>query len=311
MDRGVVAGELLVFFPDVDRGGETESPPGDVVAIVTSSGCSCRQLPGQSLIAVSCDGGTEELAEKVRGALLAERPESYVTRPLGDNNKAVLVSVEGMTCNSCVKLIERSLPEQQRGVRGVRVSLKRMEAFVEYEASSTTAGDISTTIYDMGFDTEVKTSFPTDTSSLPAVLEVTEKEKEEVTTVVLGVKGMVCHSCVKNIQTNIGEKEEVKEVVVSLENATATITFSSSVTVEELCTAIEDLGFDAAPQQWEGTEVEGKKKGNDQKEKATWMQGSPRATSPEGVSPERVKVKGRANWTAVSHLSTSMLSVAS
>ena len=291
MDRAATV-ELLIFFPDVDIGKERESPPGDVIAAVTASGGSCRQLSGESLTAITGDSrGAEELAERLKGAVAVE---GYVTRPLGDSNRAVLIGVEGMTCNSCVKLIERSLPEQQSGVRGVRVSLKRREAFVEYDPSTSPA-DISTAIYDMGFDTEIKSLFPAASSSLPAVLEVVKVE-DKVKTVVIAVKGMVCHSCVKNIEMNIGKKEGVEGVVVSLEEATATVTFSpSSVTVADLCTSIEDLGFDASPLEGEKPELEEVgKKDNEEREKSTCMQ----------ASPQRVEVKGRVSWKKVSHFFT-------
>lgn len=71
---------------------------------------------------------------------------------------ATLIQVEGMTCNSCVKLIESTVPTRD-GVGGVKVSLANKEAFVVYDALKTNAKDISSDIYDMGFDTEMAAQF--------------------------------------------------------------------------------------------------------------------------------------------------------
>ena len=65
-------------------------------------------------------------------------------------------------------------------------------------------------------------------------------------TVTIGVEGMVCKSCVNNIEGNVGKMNGVASVKVSLEEKRAVIEYESSkVSPQELCTAIEDLGFEA------------------------------------------------------------------
>lgn len=65
--------------------------------------------------------------------------------------------------------------------------------------------------------------------------------------VVIGVEGMVCQSCVSNVQTNLSKMNGVVTITVSLADKNASVTYDSSVvSVEDLCTAIEDLGFEAS-----------------------------------------------------------------
>ncbi len=177
----------------------------------------------------SCTVGLNELNEagEARGLCL-------VTAALSPTSHTALVAVEGMTCNSCVKMIESTL-SQREGVAGVRVSLKHKEAFVQFDPRLQSAQDLVTAIFDMGFDAEMK---------IVLSPEAAESKGEEV--VVIGVEGMVCHSCVQNIEANVGKIKGVKEVKVSLEGKNARVTYVPSlVGPKELSDAIEDLGFEA------------------------------------------------------------------
>ena len=82
-------------------------------------------------------------------------PEAPPSSPLpaGTSLSAVLLSVESMTCHSCVKLIESTLGLEP-GVAAVNLSLGRKEAIVQYSESQTSTDVISTVIYDMGFEVE-------------------------------------------------------------------------------------------------------------------------------------------------------------
>lgn len=65
--------------------------------------------------------------------------------------------------------------------------------------------------------------------------------------VVIGVEGMVCQSCVSNVQTNVGKMNGVVSITVSLADKNARVTYDGLVlSVKDLCTAIEDLGFEAS-----------------------------------------------------------------
>lgn len=79
---------------------------------------------------------------------------------------------------------------------------------------------------------------------LPDRDEQTATSKQSV---VIGIEGMVCQSCVSNVQTNVSQMNGVVSITVSLADKNASVTYDSAVvSVEDLCTAIEDLGFEAS-----------------------------------------------------------------
>ena len=158
-----------------------------------------------------------------------------VSRPLRDENHVSLLTVAGMTCSSCVKLIETTV-RQMEGINSIKVSLSQSEAFIEYQPAVTTPENLCTMIYDMGFDASIKAVVPANPNSTTTLTDR------------FSVVGMVCMSCVNNIETNIGKMAGVKSVNVSLDHNTATVQYyPSTITPVKLCEAIKDLGFETSP----------------------------------------------------------------
>lgn len=63
----------------------------------------------------------------------------------------------------------------------------------------------------------------------------------------LGVKGMTCSSCVRNIEAHVGQLPGVKGVRVSLEAECARFVFDGGlVSAEQLAEAVEDMGFECS-----------------------------------------------------------------
>ena len=81
-----------------------------------------------------------------------------------------LIKVEGMTCNSCVKLIESGVGDMN-GVVNIKVYLNDKLSIIQHH-DSVTSEEISTAIYDMGFDVEIVY-----TNDLNHVLGPTDLEK--------------------------------------------------------------------------------------------------------------------------------------
>ena len=230
-------------LPEVEQCVPLNYPAGENVALLKTD--------------IRSDKG-REACEAIK-ALLEQRGLSGVVAPStappssplpeGTDLRAVLLTVEGMTCQSCVKLIETTLG-LETGVAAVNVSLERKEAFVQYSEAQTNTDVISTVIYDMGFDVEKVMDLPA--KPQPAIAVITPSNQSSVametpSIVTLSVKGMVCMSCVNNIQTNVGAIEGVEAVQVSLEACTATITYRPSVIgPEDLVRAVEELGFEAS-----------------------------------------------------------------
>ena len=132
----------------------------------------------------------------------------------------------------------------------MNVSLGREEAIVQYSESQTSTDVISTVIYDMGFDVEKIMDLAAKSQPAVAVIALANQPSvamETSSVVTLSVEGMVCTSCVNNIQTNVGTVVGVDAVHVSLEGHTATITYRPSmIGPEELVRKVEELGFEAS-----------------------------------------------------------------
>lgn len=79
-----------------------------------------------------------------------------ISSPLSPQNSVCLLSAEGMTCNSCVKLIQSNISDVA-GVLTIRVSLQFKKAFVEYNPGLVQPVELASSIYDMGFDSQVLT----------------------------------------------------------------------------------------------------------------------------------------------------------
>ena len=174
-------------------------------------------------------------ASAINDVLQAHELSGHVAMPLATGNGAMaVISVLGMTCDSCTKLIESRVSSID-GVNCIAVSLQHNETFVEYNSQVTNIEQITTVMCDAGYD------------ALPLTVitchNVTANSTVKVVTV--GVQGMVCMNCVNIIENNIGRRSGVTLVRASLEQNNATIEYDSTVVNEhQLKDAIEDLGFE-------------------------------------------------------------------
>lgn len=121
------------------------------------------QRDGVQSISVSLAANTAQIRyspAKVTAEQLQEAIEDmgFDARLLGDDictvNKDVRtakISVEGMTCMSCVKTIEGTMSSKP-GVKSIMVSLTDKQAAIEYDEAITTPEDLRAWIEDMGFD---------------------------------------------------------------------------------------------------------------------------------------------------------------
>ena len=79
--------------------------------------------------------------------------------------------------------------------------------------------------------------------------------------VVIDVAGMVCHSCVQNIETNIRKMEGIYAIEVSLSDENARVQYNPALTTpNKLCDAMEEIGFPAKVQGMPDLGVEDKTK---------------------------------------------------
>uniref|UniRef100_A0A8D9A569 P-type Cu(+) transporter n=1 Tax=Cacopsylla melanoneura TaxID=428564 RepID=A0A8D9A569_9HEMI len=99
---------------------------------------------------------------------------------------------------------------------------------------------------DKGSETNTSAS-PDVVVEVPDTLDPPSSSAEEMaSTVLIGIEGMTCMSCVNTITDSIRQKPGVFNIKVSLEQKNANIRFNPIVTNEEtLRISIEEMGFDA------------------------------------------------------------------
>ncbi|XP_077290044.1 copper-transporting ATPase 1 isoform X2 [Arctopsyche grandis] len=148
---------------------------------------------------------------------------------------AAKINIEGMTCMSCVNNITSTV-NKLPGVFSIRVELSEKAGYLKYNPSLTSAADIAAAIYDMGFETSLDAN-----ETLPKVLVIDSKLKS----CTIGVEGMTCNSCVRNIEGTVGEKLGIINITVSLSDKNASIKYDSEKTnPSEISSWIYDMGFD-------------------------------------------------------------------
>ncbi|KAI9486042.1 MAG: hypothetical protein EXX96DRAFT_547484 [Benjaminiella poitrasii] len=143
---------------------------------------------------------------------------------MSGNSQVTCLPVQGMTCQSCVRAITNALSSIE-GIQSVNVDLESASATVTYDPLLLTCADLKNSIEDCGFDVPI-------------------------TTLVLPVLGMTCHSCVRAIKNALKDIKGIVSVDVSLENEEATIVYDTLLLEPPaIVEAIEDCGFDVPTKQ--------------------------------------------------------------
>ncbi|KAJ2871870.1 Cu(2+)-transporting P-type ATPase, partial [Coemansia asiatica] len=136
------------------------------------------------------------------------------------------LEVHGMTCSSCVALIERTL-NRHEGVLSIGVSLLAQRATVSYDAAIVSESSIVQWISELGFEAK----------ALDAAARVAQLN--------LNVYGMTCASCVGAVERAVRREPGVVSVSVSLAMETAAIEYRpAQIGVRKLVAAVEAAGFD-------------------------------------------------------------------
>ncbi|KAG0253237.1 hypothetical protein BG011_006479 [Mortierella polycephala] len=140
--------------------------------------------------------------------------------------KTAQLSIQGMTCASCVASIEKSL-KGTPGLISIKVALLAERATIEYVDGVVTPREIADKIDDIGF-----TAAP-----------IIERRED---TVDLQVYGMTCASCVNSIESELRKMPGIISASVSLTLQSAKVEYDNQVLgVRDIVERIEDMGFDA------------------------------------------------------------------
>lgn len=147
--------------------------------------------------------------------------------------REALLTVEGMTCSSCVN----SVTEQVRrvGVEECSVSLVTSECKVVYDGVRVDA--IKEAIEDCGFDCTV-ISDRAITDAAASALHLRRG--------LIGIQGMTCSSCASTVTEQVDKLDGVVVVEVSLLTEECTVEYDpETVSIERIEETIRDCGFDA------------------------------------------------------------------
>ncbi|KAF9132342.1 hypothetical protein BGW39_000363 [Mortierella sp. 14UC] len=140
--------------------------------------------------------------------------------------KSAQLSIQGMTCASCVASIEKTL-KSTPGLVSIKVALLAERATIEYIEGETTPREIANLIDDIGFEAS----------------PIVEKRQDQVD---LQVFGMTCASCVNSIEGELRKTPGIISASVSLTLQAAKVEYDNSVLgVRDIVEKIEDMGFDA------------------------------------------------------------------
>jgi len=169
--------------------------------------------------------------ENIRNCIITNiKFTSTVISVDGGNTETVILNIEGMKCQSCVRKIERTVGEKS-GVVSIKVSLSDKEATVVYSPWVTSSADIRDHVGNLGF-----------TATIP------EQPHTNVPgSCVVNIIGMTCMSCVRNIESTVGNKPGIKHIKVSLEAKEGRVEFDSTVlNADQVADMIDDMGFEAS-----------------------------------------------------------------
>lgn len=145
-----------------------------------------------------------------------------------------------MTCQSCVKSIESTIGTKP-GVKRIKVVLAEHAGYIDYDASVTDVQTLAADIEDMGF--ECSFAAATTTNGIGAKMGGSSR----TSTVRIRIVGMTCQSCVRSIESKVGERAGVLSIRVDLAAEEAKVELDGdAVTAQQVSDMIDDMGFEAS-----------------------------------------------------------------
>ena len=142
------------------------------------------------------------------------------------DNFTTVVHIDGMMCNHCKMSVEKGLGALD-GVSDVVVSLEDKTATLTASVDPLTL-PLEQTITDLGFSYQ----------------GVDDERKNTMNTATVHIEGMACPHCKMSVEKGLGALDGVTDVVVSLDDKTATLTATCDIQSLPIEKTITDLGFE-------------------------------------------------------------------
>uniref|UniRef100_A0A8C3TGY0 Copper-transporting ATPase 2 n=1 Tax=Chelydra serpentina TaxID=8475 RepID=A0A8C3TGY0_CHESE len=211
---------------------------------------------------VSLPNGVEANNRELLSKATFSSPQFHSTSSGDQLTSTAVLSIDGMTCGSCVQSIEGTM-SQRKGVQHISVSLAERTGTIHYNSAVTNSEDLRGAIEDMGFDASILTGtymfsiknvsesshqgYVSDVQPKNSYLD-SPKPPNVATTekCFMQITGMTCASCVSNIERNLQKEDGIDSVLVALMAGKAEIKYKpESIQPLEIVQLIQNLGFDA------------------------------------------------------------------
>lgn len=134
--------------------------------------------------------------------------------------KKQIISIEGMTCASCSRRVERSFSKNE-AVKSATVNLPTEKLTIEYDEKKLSLDEIVSAIEGVGFKAIVNS-----------------KSK------IFNIEGMTCASCSRTVERAVGKLEGVYEATVNLASEKMNVSYNPDILDENIIKqAVEKVGF--------------------------------------------------------------------
>jgi len=181
----------------------------------------------------------------VIGRMAKTRSEQTAQEQAVETGSVVRLAIEGMTCASCVRRVERALTSVP-GVVAADVNLATEEARVMLARPDIAVEELAAAIERAGYHAR------------PLGIEQTGAEPESAATVELAIEGMTCASCVRRVERALTRIPGVAEANVNLATEQALVHYDPrKASLDALLQAVEEAGYRAHVVERDTAETEG------------------------------------------------------
>ena len=149
-------------------------------------------------------------------------------------------AVEGMTCASCVRRVEKALGKAP-GVREASVNLATEKARVTYDPAAVSPEQLHAAVDKAGYVLrDLQLEAPPALAPLPAAAQAAPAAGD----ISLPIEGMTCASCVRRIEKRLARVPGVERAEVNLATEQAHVVYDPAlVDVPALTNAVEQAGY--------------------------------------------------------------------